>query len=308
MIEVSNYDYYDYDYAQYWKNRRYEDNAERQILNNIFAKKKGDWFIDIGGSYGRLTETYYHSYSHPIILDYSLKTLQKNYSVIKKHFPSIELIAANAYHMPFKEDTFDGGLMVRVLHHISEPAVYYKELRRIMHNGSTYIQEFANKMNLKASLRAIINLNFKYFSSAPYQQPSAQNFEGTKKGEEAIFLSYKPEFIEKLLNSQNFKIINKFGCSYLRSTTLKKILGEDKMIKIEKVLQKILKTTNIPPSIIYESRLTSDHIQKNPKALTDILVCPKCNGKLDFKGNSAYCPICKLDFKKKSNVWDFRID
>jgi ubiquinone/menaquinone biosynthesis C-methylase UbiE len=98
--------------------------------------------------------------------------------------------------MPFKEDTFDGGLMVRVLHHISEPAVYYKELRRIMHNGSTYIQEFANKMNLKASLRAIINLNFKYFSSAPYQQPSAQNFEGTKKGEEAIFLSYKPEFIE----------------------------------------------------------------------------------------------------------------
>jgi hypothetical protein len=55
------------------------------------------------------------------------------------------------------------------------------------------------------------------------------------------------------------------------------------MIKIEKVLQKILKTTNIPPSIIYESRLTSDHIQKNPKALTDILVCPKCNGKLDFK-------------------------
>jgi hypothetical protein len=40
MIEVSNYDYYDYDYAQYWKNRRYEDNAERQIIKISLQKRK----------------------------------------------------------------------------------------------------------------------------------------------------------------------------------------------------------------------------------------------------------------------------
>ena len=308
MIEVSNYDYFDYDYAQYWKNRRYEDSAERLILNKIFEKKKGDWFIDIGGSYGRLTPTYYNSYSHPIILDYSLKTLQKNYSILKKQFPNIELIAANAYHMPFKEDTFDGGLMVRVLHHILEPGVYYKELRRIMHNGSTYVQEFANKRNFKASLRALSHLNFKYFSKTPYQQPTAKNFEGTKKGEEAIFLSYDPRLVAELIEYQRFKIISKYGCSYLRSASLKKLLGDENMVKTEKVLQKLLKTTDIPPSIIYETKLNGDYTEKNPRSLKDVLVCPKCNGKLEFDENHALCHACKLEFKKLSNVWDFRVD
>jgi len=118
MIEVSNYDFFDYDYAQYWKVRQYEDQAEKHVLEQIFKDKNGKWFVDIGGSYGRLTPTYYNSYTNPILLDYSLKTLQKNYSVIKKQFPNVELIAANAYHMPFKDNVFDGGLMVRVLHHI----------------------------------------------------------------------------------------------------------------------------------------------------------------------------------------------
>ena len=308
MIEVSNYDYFDYDYAQYWKSRKYEDAAEKLILKKIFQRKKGDWFIDIGGSYGRLTETYYKSYSHSIILDYSLKTLQKNYSILKKQYSNIELIAANAYHMPFKEDSFDGGLMVRVLHHILEPGVYYKELRRIMHNGSTYVQEFANKRNLKASLRAITHLNFKYFSNKPYQQPTAKNFECTKQGEEAIFLTYDPNHVKQLLTSQKFEIINKYGCSYLRSASLKKILGDEKMINTEKVLQKLLKTTNIPPSVIYETKLSGDYTQKNPQTLQEILVCPKCNGNLKFKENSAHCPVCNLEFKKEANVWDFRID
>lgn len=308
MIEVSNYDFFDYDYAQYWKKREYENLAEKNILNKIFSKKKGDWFIDIGGSYGRLTDTYYKQYSHPIILDYSLKTLQKNYSVIKKQYPNTELIAANAYKMPFKEDTFDAGLMVRVLHHILEPAVYYKELRRIMHNGSTYVQEFANKQNAKAVIRALTHLNFKYFTKAPYQQPTRNNFEGTKRGEEAIFLSYSPKHVKELLQSQNFNIVNRYGCSYLRSTFFKKLLGDEKMIQLEKTLQKVFKKSSIPPSIIYETQLHGDYKAQNPKTLEEVLVCPKCNGKLSFNREIAHCGACSLDFRKKENIWDFRVD
>ncbi len=73
--------------AQYWKKRYMRIWQKKTFLNKVFSKKKGDWFIDIGGSYGRLTDTYYKQYSHPIILDYSLKTLQKNYSIIKKQYP-----------------------------------------------------------------------------------------------------------------------------------------------------------------------------------------------------------------------------
>ncbi len=308
MIEVSNYDFFDYDYSQYWKSRKYEDSAEKQVLGKIFSQKKGKWFVDIGGSYGRLTTTYYDSYTNPIILDYSLKTLQKNYPIIKKQFPNIEMIAANAYHMPFMEDTFDGGLMVRVLHHIAQPSEYYKELKRIMHNGSTYVQEFANKVNFKASLRALLHIDFKYFSKDPYQQPTSKNFEGTKEGEEAIFLSYHPSHVKSLLESQQFEIENKYGCSYLRSILLKKILGDNLRIKLESVLQKLLKTTNIPPSVIFEAKLSGDTKEVSASMLKDVLVCPKCFGALDFYDNEAHCKCCDKTYKKEENIWDFRID
>lgn len=310
MIEVSNYDFFDYDYAQYWKVRKYEDSAEKHILEKIFKQKKGSWFVDIGGSYGRLTPTYYNSYSNPIILDYSLKTLQKNYPVIKKQFPNIEMIAANAYHMPFRENVFDGGLMVRVLHHISEPTVYFNELKRIMHDNSTYIQEFANKVNLKASLRAVLHLNFKFFSKEPYQQPTSKNFEGTETGQEAIFFNYHPSFVSGTLKNIGFEIQNKYGCSYLRFQGLKKILGDNNMLKMEYALQKGLKTTNIPPSVIFETKLQKSKSKDKVKTqkLTDILVCPRCFGELTFKETTAHCKCCDKTYRKEENIWDFRID
>lgn len=310
MIEVSNYDFFDYDYAQYWKIRQYEDLAEKHVLEQIFCNKKGKWFVDIGGSYGRLASTYYDSYTNPVILDYSLKTLQKNYPIIKKQFPNIEMIAANAYHMPFKDNTFDGGLMVRVLHHISEPTVYFNELKRIMHTDSSYIQEFANKVNLKASLRAILHLNFKFFSKEPYQQPTSKNFEGTKSGEEALFFNYHPSYVSGALNNIGLEIQEKYGCSYLRFQALKRILGDNNMLKIEYVLQKALKATNISPSVIFETKLNKQEVKLeiDLNKLEDILICPKCFGKLDFKGTSAHCKCCDKTYVKEEDIWDFRID
>jgi len=310
MIEVSNYDFFDYDYTQYWKIRQYEDLAEKHVLEHIFNSKKGKWFVDIGGSYGRLTPTYYNSYTNPIILDYSLKTLQKNSPIIKKQFPNVEMIAANAYHMPFRENIFDGGLMVRVLHHISEPTVYFNELKRIMHSDSTYVQEFANKVNLKASLRAIFHLNFKFFSKEPYQQPSTKNFEGTEIGQEAIFFNYHPSFVFGALKNVGFETQDKYGCSYLRFQALKKVLGDTNMLKFEYSLQNLLKTTNIPPSVIFETKLKKAKHSEDIKAdeLKDILVCPKCFGELTFNDTSAHCKCCDHTYRKEENIWDFRID
>ena len=63
MTDVSDYDKFDYDYSQYWNSRMYEDMAEKHLLHKLFSNKKGEVFLDIGGSYGRLTSTYYDKYS-----------------------------------------------------------------------------------------------------------------------------------------------------------------------------------------------------------------------------------------------------
>lgn len=309
MPDISEYDKLDYDYSTYWSKRVYENLSEKNILNKIFSEKRGQWFLDIGGSYGRLASTYATQYKNPVIIDYSLKTLQRNRDLVKSKYPNVELIAANAYKMPFKQDVFDGALMVRVLHHIEKPRKYLKETRRVLKNNSSYIQEFANKIHIKATIRAIFKLNFDFFSKEPYEQPIGTNLEGSKEDEGGIFLNYHPKHIQNLLKSLNFDIKRKYGASFLRSPILKKLIGTESMLFFEKLMQNALSWTNIPPSIFLETSLKKKNTEeKDLNNLKDILACPSCKGDLYFEGeNLASCKNCSDTFSKKEEIWDFRV-
>jgi hypothetical protein len=83
-----------------------------------------------------------------------------------------------------------------------------------------------------------------------------------------------------------FTIKRKFGCSFLRSQVIKKLLGTDLMVFIEKVLQETLSWTNIPPSIFFETTLQKKSIEKEAKEdskLKDILACPACKRRSTFE-------------------------
>lgn len=311
MPDISDYDKLNYDYSRYWQERLYENLAEKNLLNKLFENDKGNWFLDVGGSYGRITSTYYNSYKNPVILDYSLNTLIKNKEIIKNRYPKVTLIAANAYRMPFKESSFEGGLMVRVLHHIEKPEEYFKEAKRVFKKDAKYVQEFPNKVHIKAKIEALFRKDFEFFSEEPYKQPIGKNLEGSKKEEGGIFFNYHPSYIKSLLEKNSFVIEGKFGCSFLRSQTIKKFLGTDLMVFIEKILQKTLSWTNIPPSIFFETTLQKKEIREETEQssdLKDILACPSCKGELSFeKEGYAECKKCNLKFFKKDDIWDFRI-
>jgi ubiquinone/menaquinone biosynthesis C-methylase UbiE len=309
MIDIAEYDTLDYDYSTYWEKRGYENLAEKNLLNKIFRSKRGDWFLDIGGSYGRLTSTYYDQYNHSVILDYSLKTLARNRDIIKGKYPNVELIAANAYKMPFKENSFDGALMVRVLHHIEEPDIYLRELYRIMDNNSLYIQEFANKIHIKAVVKSLIKLDFEIFKKDPYLQPKKTGSEGSNEEYSHIFYNYHPKHIEDLLKEQGLKLKRKHGCSFLRSPFIKKILGDDTMIFFEKIMQNTLSWTNIPPSIFMETDISKKEVKNvHSSNLQDLLVCPVCKKSLQFeKTNKAFCNSCSKEYCQTDDIWDFRV-
>jgi ubiquinone/menaquinone biosynthesis C-methylase UbiE len=308
MNKIADYDTLDYDYATYWKGREYENMSEHFVLEKIFNSLKGKWFVDIGGSYGRLTDTYYDRYTNPLIIDYSLKTLQKNYKYLKDKYPNIELIAANAYSLPFAQNTFDGGLMVRVLHHIEKPKEYFKEVYRIFKPNATYIQEFANKLHLKAVLSSILRLNLKIFNNEPYQQPNKKNYEGARKGSSVPFLNYHTSWIVNTLNDTGFVVESKYGCSFLRLNILKNILGTKLLLLLERFFQFAFSWSNISPSIFIKSKIQKD-IQNEDvsSSLEDILVCPICKEGMEIKGGKATCKECKKTFKKVQNIWDFRV-
>jgi ubiquinone/menaquinone biosynthesis C-methylase UbiE len=304
--KVVNYDGYDYDYSTYWKDRQYENNAEHLVINKFLKNEKGDWFIDIGGSYGRLADTYVKRYKNCVILDYSLKTLQKNKELITKQFPNTFLIAANAYKTPFKKDVFNGGLMVRVLHHIERQKDYFEELVRIMQEDGIYIQEFANKRHIKARIRAFLKGDKSIRNEEPYQQPTI-NLEGAK-GDGVSFLNYHSNHIKRLLEESGFEVEDKQGCSYLRVPLIKRLLGTKIVTFLEKILQKLFKNTDIPPSIFFKTRVIISTTNPTYTQLNEILVCPDCKADLNIESNRAICTKCNKEFIKKEGVWDFRTE
>ncbi len=307
MNKIADYDTYDYDYSTYWSKREYEHKAEVIAIEKILKDLNGKWFLDIGGSFGRLTSTYSQRYSKLVIVDYSLKTLQKNYKNLKKKFPNIELIAANAYHLPFKDNSFDGSLMVRVLHHIEKPKECLKEIYRTLDNDGIYIQEYANKLHIKAVIRALLTLDFGIFDIQPYQQPDKHNNEGAKEGSKVLFLNYHPKYILNIFKQLGFKVLNTYGCSFLRLNILKRAFNTSFLIFWENIFQNVLSFTNISPSIFVKARKYGTKKASNYETINDILVCPKCKSELEIKNGIALCSKCESSFSKKENIWDFRI-
>lgn len=309
-MKISNYDEYKYDYSSYWSEREYENLAEGNHIKKELRDSNGDWFIDVGGSFGRLLPHYHSKFANSVIVDYSLLTLQKNAEDIKGRFPNTILISANAYKLPFKNSSFDSGLMVRVLHHIESPEDYFTEIARVLNGKDIYIQEFANKMHFKAVIKNLFKFNFSFFSQSPYQQPSVGNYEGSN-GKETVFYNFHPRFISKLMRSTGFELVRKQGVSFLRIPFLKRIVSPRFMNLFETILQLLFRGIYFTPSIFYTTRLAKksqiDQTDLVSRRIEDILACPSCKSDLKFEDSKCICAQCGKSYLKEGNVWDFRI-
>lgn len=306
QVEVSDYDGENYDYKEYWDGREYEDLAEKKLLTKLMYNMKGKRFIDIGGSFGRNTSLYADKYEKVVIMDYSLQTLLKYEKQILKAHPNTTLIAGNAYKPPFKNNSFDGGLTVRVLHHLEDPEGYFSAVSKILNNNAKFIQEIPNKVHLKAKLKWLLNGNFKMLNTQPYKQPS-KSTEGSK--DEGIFLNYHPKHVRQMMKTVGFTNFKKAGASYLRIPMLKKLLSLNILLMFETFAQNLFKATNIAPSIFFKATLKKE-TQENlaDTTISQILRCPECNSEFNIQENTAICKNkkCGAKYKKHSTVWDLR--
>jgi len=149
-------------------------------------------------------------------------------------YPGIHLIAANAYKMPFKNNTFDGGLMVRVLHHIENP----KE---------------------KLQIEKIVEKPVEISNEKPVEKSIENPIENH---------SEKPTEIppEKLLSNPIKNIDDQYKEAH--KTELEKQISEPKILKTE--TEKIVKPSNqiLPqPVIDHEAVKLEEPIVQLPKKL-----------------------------------------
>ena len=245
MSEKVVSDYNGYDYKKiFWEDadREYEDQADRMAIRKLLPKRM-EKFADIGGGYGRLANEYLKRAHKVYIFDYSKTELQQAKEI---YGDKIETKAGDIYKLPFRDNELDGLMMVRVTHHLKELDKAMAELYRVLKPGGVAVVEVANKRTLPKMARFITGRS----KVNPFDKKVANYKEIAKDG----FYNYHPKYVEEIFARLGFKTERVLSVSNFRSKTLKKVIGTNRLVKMEETAQKTLAPIRFAPSIYYKLR------------------------------------------------------
>ena len=240
---ISDYNGYDYK-KEFWEDvdRQYEDQADRMAIRKLLPKRM-EKFADIGGGYGRLANEYLKRAHKIYLFDYSKTELEQAKEI---YGDKIETKAGDIYDLPFKDGELDGLMMVRVTHHLKNMKKATEELYRVLKPGGVAVIEVANKRTLPKMARFITGRS----KVNPFDKKVANYKEISKDG----FYNYHPKYVEEIFDKVGFKRERVLSVSNFRSRALKKMIGTDRLVKMEDTAQKALAPIRFAPSIYYKLR------------------------------------------------------
>ncbi|MGC8515564.1 MAG: class I SAM-dependent methyltransferase [Thermoplasmata archaeon] len=126
-------DYESYDYLGEWRNREILDLAERKLIMKLAGRPKKT--LELGGGFGRITSVLERISEETYMVDFSSRNLEE----AKKRLIRTQLRRCNFFNLPFESGLFDLIVMVRVMHHISNPTLVYDEILRVGRKGASVI-------------------------------------------------------------------------------------------------------------------------------------------------------------------------
>ena len=240
-VAMQRPDYNDktYDYTKYWEGRDYENASEITALAKMLPNK-GKRLLDAGGGFGRLIPAYKERFADIVIFDQSSKILAQAEEHARTLGVAIKTQEGDVYKLSHYDlGKFDCVVMVRVAHHLEDLGKALYEVAQMLDTGGVFILEFANKLHVKSAIRNAAKLNFRYFKTDPISRAS----------KDVTFINFHPDFVERALTDNSFKVVEKLSVSNFRNDAVKKTLSKESLMILENLLQKPFGFINFGPSI-----------------------------------------------------------
>jgi hypothetical protein len=184
--------------------------------------------------------------------------------------------------------------MIRVLHHIAEPDLALRQIRRVMCSGGTFILEFANKQNLKAILRYALRLQkWDPFSPEPVEF-AALNFD------------FHPQTVRGWLVKEGFHIQRQLTVSHFRLGLLKRLIPTRVLVGLDSLAQLTGDWWQLTPSVFVKAKAHGE-ASGEPAAKEAFFRCPVCRQALPEGAQKAIrCPGCGRVWPIRDGIYDFR--
>ncbi|MCY3804533.1 MAG: class I SAM-dependent methyltransferase [Candidatus Saccharibacteria bacterium] len=209
-------------YSHFWDDRNYDQRAETLLLKKYFKKyfpkfDKSKCLVDIGGNFGRFLPLYATTFGEVTILDYADNGFHLAKKSAKKENIKLHLIAADAYNLPFIDNSQTSLISIRLIHHLEDPSQFFKETFRVLKPNSLFIFQASNKNHLGLFLKSLLTFNFKV-----WRKDWLDLKLGLEKKDDNFTLirNYKANYLERLIIEHKFRIIHKRSASWLRSFKL----------------------------------------------------------------------------------------
>lgn len=233
-----------HNYLRYWDGRDYEHAAEEIAIRRLVGNKKFKNAVDVGGGYGRLC-LLLEQFSDKVTL---AEPSQQQLDIAKdflKDRPQIDQKLLQAGDLKFKDGSIDLMTVIRVMHHLPDPAPEFKEFHRVLSDDGYLILEVANYSHGRNRIKHL--LKGKKLPTEPVDIRSEEN----KRDDEIPFVNHNPKTVIKQLAHAGLKVERTLSVSNLRSPALKRFVPKRFMLTVEKIAQPLLANSYFGPSVFF---------------------------------------------------------
>lgn len=247
MPQVCDYQGTDYQ-KEFWQgaDRRYEDAAERLVLERLLPKRGGS-IIDLGAGFGRLTPVYAPRFQKVVVFDYAQDLLDQ----ARRELPArlkpadlakVEFCQGDIYRLPFADGSFEAVVSVRVAHHLEDLPAALREMNRILRPGGTLLLEFANKRNVLEILRWL------------FGRPNAAPFDRRPFARGRLFYNFHPGYVQDQLRSLGLVVEQRKSALNFRLPVIKRFVPAPWLARLDLWLMNPLGWLGSGPSLYLKVR------------------------------------------------------
>ena len=237
----------DVDYVDYWTARSYEHRAEVMALRRLLRGRRFGHAVDVGGGYGRLSVVLRDYADRVTLADPSSRQLQVAAQYLERR-TAIETRLCDAAHLDFDPASVDLAVMVRVLHHLPDPARELAEIARIVRPGGYAIIEAANVKH--AVNRVRYWRSGQKIPTIPVDIRSEEN----RTSDNIPFVNHHPAAVTRQLAACGLHVERVLSVSNLRQPALKRFMPERLMLAAEFAMQVPLAPLSFGPSLFFMTR------------------------------------------------------
>jgi ubiquinone/menaquinone biosynthesis C-methylase UbiE len=199
--------------------------------------------VDVGGGYGRLCLLLEEYADKVTLAEPSQQQLDLAKIYLREH-PEIDRKLLQAEDLGFKAGSIELLTMIRVMHHLPDPAQEFKEIARVLSANGYAIVEVANYSHARNRLK-----HFVKGKKMPVDPVDIRSSAARRNKDEIAFVNHNPRTVIKQLAHAGLKVDRILSVSNLRSPGLKKIMPRSVMLAIEGILQPTLANSFFGPSV-----------------------------------------------------------